>query len=277
VASLTKQKYMQWRTLALVMVIAAAATGTLANQIDSSLVRRGLSFAGAALMALLALVGRSKISPDNMREWIRARSASEGLKTEVYQFVTRCGPYREGDPFTTLSERVLAITDGVKDLNRYVAGIDPAAGSAPQDPMSIEAYLAERVNDQTTNYYRKKAASEARLVSTLRTMESVLAIAGALLGAWASVVDQAAVAPWGAVITTAIAAIAAHLAAGRHELQVTTYTATALQLERLSSRFKDAHRERPPTAAEIDRLVTACEAAISVENQGWMVHWEKPV
>jgi hypothetical protein len=276
-ADRAKRRYLRWSGGVVAMSIAAAAAATLASQVDWSPAQRAASFASAFLMAVVALVGRAKTSPEKLREWLRARSASEGLKSEVYLFVTRCGPYREDEPHLKLSDRVAAIMDATRDLTTAVADIQPADSKPPPDPMTLESYLHDRVKSQIDEYYRKKAAQEARRVSAYRSAEFGLAILGVVLGIWSGTDEHGTfLAPWAAVVTTAIAALAAHLAAGRHEYQVATYTATALQLERLSARFEDRHRHRPTTLQEIDELVTECEAAISVENQGWMTQWEKP-
>jgi hypothetical protein len=260
------------------MSIGAAAMAALASQLPWPSIQRAASFASAVLMAVVALVGRTKTSPDRLREWLRARSASEGLKSEVYLFVMRSGPYREAEPHLKLSDRLAAIADATRDLTTVVADLLPSEAKPPPDPMSLETYLQQRVRSQINEYYRRKAAQEARRVSTYRSAEFGLAIVGVVLGIWSGTSEHGPLlSPWAAVLTTAIAAVAAHLAAGRHEYQVTTYTATALQLERLSTRFEDRHRDRPATPQEIDELVSECEAAISVENQGWMTQWEKPV
>jgi len=277
-ADRAKRSYLRWSGGVVAMSIAAAAAATLASQLPWPPFQRAASFASAVLMATVALVGRTKTSPERLREWLRARSASEGLKTEAYLFVMRCGPYREDEPHLKLSDRVAVIADATRDLTTVAADILPAESRPPPDPMSLDTYLQQRVRSQINEYYRKKAAQEARRVSAYRSAEFGLAILGVVLGVWSGTGEHSApIAPWAAVVTTAIAAVAAHLAAGRHEYQVTTYTATALQLERLSARFQDRHRDRPATPQEIDELVTECEAAISVENQGWMTQWEKPV
>jgi hypothetical protein len=212
-----------------------------------------------------------------MRGWIRARSVAEGLKTEIYSYLMRAGPYRKGDALETLEGRTRDILDAVADIASLVAGVGPAKNGPPaSDTITADEYLKQRVELQIHDYYEKHAETEQRIVSLYRIAEVVLAILGAGLAAWAGFTGNGNVSHWAAVVTTAIAALAANLAAGRHEYQVTTYTATALRLKRLSSRFRDRH---PPgkwgTPDEIDSLVTECEAAISVENQGWMAQWQQ--
>jgi hypothetical protein len=147
------------------------------------------------------------------------------------------------------------------------------------DPLSIEQYIELRVNQQIEGYYTPRAASETRKVKRLRAIELWLAGGSASLAAIIAVIGAEncySMAPWSAVMTTAMAAVVAHLSLGRHEHQVTTYTPTAPHLRRLSSLFKDTHKGCTPTSQESDEFVTACESTISIENQGWMAEWEKP-
>jgi hypothetical protein len=270
-----KNSYLRWSGASLAIVTGAAFAGTAANEFPAgSGVFRLLSFASALLVGVLAVIGQFLTSPGRMRSWIRARSASEGLKSEVYLYLMRAGPYRRGDARRTLANRLGDIEVAVGDIVSMVAGIAGSAGPAQADTMTHEQYLTQRVKLQIGTYYEPRAASERRLVSRYRAVELALAILGAVLGALAGFSGHASVSRWASVVTTALAAVAAHLAAARHEYQVTTYTATALRLKQLRDRFEDSCSERgSATADEIDAFVTDCEAAISIENQGWMAQW----
>jgi uncharacterized membrane protein YoaK (UPF0700 family) len=278
-ADRARRRYARWRTASLALMVAAAIAGALAAQLEAepAFVGAALWLAGAAgvAAALVAVIGRSMLGPAKMREWIRARSASEGLKSEVYKFVMRAGPYREGDPEASFAERIADITDAMKDLDPLLAAIEPEEREPPEAPMNVDDYLDERLSSQIDGYYRKQAATEARIVARYRVVELSFTSAAAILGAIAAV-EGASIAAWVAAATTAATAVGAHLAAGRHEYELATYTATARRLERLATRFRDASEKREPTAAEIDTLVTEAEAAISAEHQGWMTEWEKP-
>lgn len=257
------------------MSTVAAILAIATNHTDGGW-RRVLAGASAVLVALVAVISRSKTGQGSLREWIRARSASEGLKTEAYQYVTRTGPYASARPAETLSKRTEDIANAARDLNHLVAGVTAKASEPLPDPMPIDAYLERRVDSQITRFYAPKAASEAKLVRRYQNAELVLAAAGAVLAGAATVVEESTLAPWTAAITTAIAGLVAHLAAGRHEYQVTTYTATRLKLQQLGSRFRDEPANVQQDPARINQLVTECEQVISVENQGWMAEWEKP-
>jgi hypothetical protein len=271
-----KSVYVGWGRVALAMSILAATLATATSHVAADPGRRALAAGSAVLVSVLAVIGRLKTGPSGLRNWVRARSASEGLKTEAYGYMTRTGPYAKAEPEQVLAQRTNDIAEAVKDLNGLVAGVSVPNAAPPADKLSIDTYLQLRVDRQISTYYAPNAAREARLVSAYRRVELVLAIVGAALTGWASVVENSKLAPWAAVVTTAIAGIAAHLAAGRHEYQVTTYAATRLRLQQLADRFRDLTPAKRADADQIDQLVSECEAVISVENQGWMAQWEKP-
>ena len=275
-ANVAKRRYLFWGRVSLGLSIVAAACATATNHVSADAGHRSLAAGSAVLVSILAVIGRRKTGPTALRNWIRARSASEGLKTEAYRYLTRTGPYATGAPAQTLSERMGELTKAVEDLNKLVAGIVGSGRPEPSDPLPIDQYLAQRVDSQIVEYYERNAAKEAKLVEGYQLVELLLAVTGAALAGWASVVSSSQLAPWSAVITTAMAGIAAHLSASRHESQVTTYTATKVRLQQLSDRFRDEARAKSPDQARIDQLVSECEAVISVENQGWMAEWEKP-
>src|SRR6266436_2277345 len=76
------------RTTALALGIGAAVLAVLAAQTAGlrSWLGRVLGFAAAAAAGLAPLVVR-RAATDQVRTWTRARSASEGLKTEVYSYL----------------------------------------------------------------------------------------------------------------------------------------------------------------------------------------------
>lgn len=276
-ADLAKSAYVGWGRAALVLSISAATLATATSHVAADPGRRALAAISSVLVSTLAVIGRLKTGPSGLRNWVRARSASEGLKTEAYAYMTRTGLYATAEPGQLLAQRTSDIVEAVKDLSRLVAGLGAPQGVPPADLLSVEAYLKLRVDRQITEYYAPHAAREARIVGFYRRVELVLAVVGAVLTGWATVVSESKLAPWAAVVTTAIAGVASHLAAGRHEYQVTTYTATKLRLQQLADRFRDLTPAKQADPGQIAQLVSEAEAAISVENQGWMAQWEQPV
>jgi hypothetical protein len=78
---------------------------------------------------------------------------------------------------------------------------------------------------------------------------------------------------WVAVVTTAGAAVTAHLAAARYDHQAITYFATANRLAGLRDAWlADPERHLP---ARVAQFVDACEHAISTENEAWLAEWTR--
>jgi hypothetical protein len=92
-----------------------------------------------------------------------------------------------------------------------------------------------------------------------------LAVLAAGLG-FVAAGTQADLGNWIAVVTTIGVATALHVASTRYEYNLLEFLRTAAELERLLNR---AEHETDPD--EVLKLALTAEAAISVENQAWMV------
>ena len=271
-ASRLKKSIATWRWIVLWLGIGGAVLETLAAQLatyapQASTVRSVLAWAGAAALAVASVVIGRKLGRYDVREWVRARSASEGLKSEVYRYLTGSGPYAETDRDAKLLARTQETMKRVEDLRRHTATTQ-ASAKEPPPPLNVEEYIERRVNDQINGYYRPTAAKLARRVARFRAAEFVLSLVAAALGVSAAAVPAEAAGAWVAVATTIAGAITAHIAAERYEYLVTTYLATADRLEFLSNQWLVGSGD-----ADAGQFVSSCEAIISVENQAWMAEW----
>jgi hypothetical protein len=267
-ADKAKSEYHGWRLVVLVLAISGAASETLASQLTATgfdLAQRILAFAGAAMIGLIPLVAAWRLKPAQLRAWVRARSASEGLKSRVYEHLTGLDEFSA----PTLSGSLGRIQTAMEDLApvRATAEADdklfPAVDSVP-------TYLEARVREQIERYYEPKSAEHARAASRLKIAQFILSAVAVVLGAAAGLTDAETVSAWVAVVTTAGTAVGSHLAAARHELLTVTYLATS---NRLKGLVRDFSAIDAPTRADELRLVNDCESAISVENQAWMAEW----
>jgi hypothetical protein len=263
-----------WRTLVLVLIICGAALQTLAadvsSQTEGSDVRWVIAAAGAVALALVALFNQMFLTPDSTREWLRARSVSEGIKSEVYTFRAGAAPYDEANAVELLHTRVQGIVQWATDLEAERRLTDEETGSSLPPPLDAEKYLQLRVDQQIEEYYRRRGRQNARLAKRYQTISTALAGTVAVLGALATVYADlsTAIGPWIAVLTTIAGSIATHAAASRYDFQATTFFATARQLEDLSRAWRAADKAR--STREWSDFVRACEDAISAENRGWM-------
>jgi hypothetical protein len=113
----------------------------------------------------------------------------------------------------------------------------------------------------------KRLADWAFYLGLLAVVMGAAASAAAATGLqWLSYIG-----PWVAVVTTAGAALTAHLAASRYNHAAMTYFATADRLTGL----RDAWRADPDRleTARVANFVDDCENAISTENEAWLAEW----
>lgn len=263
-ANRMKKRIVRARAAALGVGVAVAVLGTLAGVLADpqpalSRVLAGVAALGAALLPVL----RPGWSGRTLRDWTRARSVSEALKSEVYLWLARVGDYRGDEHGARLREKTDKVRGDGSDLLRYQAAIVSEQRALP--PVhDIASYFAVRVTGQIDTYYRRKAGELQASLRWFRTAEVVLAVLGAALGAVAAV-GGSSFAPWIAVVTTVTTAVTVHVAATRYEFQLIEFLRTADRLEQLKSKAIAGG-----SADELDALAVLAEDVISIENQAWM-------
>lgn len=225
------------RAAALLLGIATAVLAVAAHQVGglSALAGQALSAAAAVTAGVATLVQR-RISTGQIRDWTRARSASEGLKTEIYSYLGGGAAYTGSDRDQRLSAKTSGIVDAVGDLQRHTLGIEPDAKPIPL-VHDADSYTALRVNDQIRNYYRKKAVIYEGRVRRLRMAGTLLGAAAVVLAAVAAAFKVDSLNAWVPVATTIGTSVAAYVAAARYDHMVIEFLRTA---QRLVSRFGDA-------------------------------------
>jgi hypothetical protein len=259
-----KKRIGQARAAALLAAVVAAIAGTLSGVLadPAPVASRVLAFLAALSAASLPIL-RSRWSGDALKNWTRARSVSEGLKSEVYLWLAGVGDYRDDRGAQRLRDKTTAVRDDGEDLLRHLNGIEPEQRTLPEvrDPAS---YFAIRVTSQIDRYYRPKARALDRALRRFRAASTVLAWLGAGLGAATAAFGGSSYAPWIAVLTTITAALAVHVAATRNEYQLIEFLRTAYRLEQLRSQAAGADQD------QLAALVVSAEEVISIENKGWM-------
>jgi hypothetical protein len=270
-ANRLKQRIDQARLTALLLGIATAGLAVAAGQAGglSGLPGRVLS-AAAAITAGLATLVQRRAGTGQIRDWTRARSASEGLKTEIYSYLGGGTAYTgPGHRDQRLGAETRSITEAVADLQRHTLGITPDAKPIPA-VRDTGSYIAERVDEQISNYYTPKAGLYDQRVRRLRTAGGLLGVTAVVLAALAAAFQIGGLAAWVPVITTIATSVAAYIAAARYDHMVIEYLRTAQRLQHL----RQEHFDNP--ASDPAAFIDACEGAISVENQGWMARWNPP-
>lgn len=254
------------RATALWLGIIAAVLAVVAVQIGDAAAGRWVGLAAGAAAALIPFAQRLA-GKDPVEDWTRARSASEGLKTEVYSYLGGGSTYARDDRDEQLGREARAIVEAVGDLLRETGGIHLGNKDLP-GVTDVETYITERVDDQI-DWYAKKAFGYEGTARKLRMAGNALAAIAAFLGVVVAVLDQPSIAAWVPVVTTVGSSLLAHIAASRYDHLVIEYLRTAQRLENLRN-------SRVDTGMSNAAFVDACEAAISVENQAWMARWNRP-
>jgi hypothetical protein len=265
-ANRLKQSIDRARAVALVLAVAAGTLAVAAVQVAglASWAGRALA-AAAAISAGLGPMSQRRAGTDQIRDWTRARSASEALKTEVYSYLAGGSTYAGDDRVRHLGEATRRIVANVADLQRLCVGITADDKPAPA-VAGIDTYISERVSAQINSYYRPKAVLYEQRVKRLRTVGDLLAVVAVVFAGVAASFDMAGLAAWVPVATTAGTSVIAYVAAARYDHQIIEFLRTAQQLDGLLG-------SRTDTPIGNAAFVDSCEGVISIENQGWMARW----
>jgi len=264
VASQMKRRIERARTGALFLVIAVALLGALATASApfSQTLSRVLAAAAALGAGLLPLL-RSFWTGKALRDWTRARSVSEALKSHVYLWLAGAGEYGRDQDARALRRKTDEIRADAADLLQHHLRIAPQDRGLP-DVHNARSYFTVRVAAQVEGYYRPMAKHLTSRVSLARHIEILIALTGAGIGALAAGL-RTNFASWIAVVTTVGTALAVHMAAARYDYQLLVFLRTADRLARLQD---DA--AVTDSAQDLDALMLSAEEAILFENTGWM-------
>jgi hypothetical protein len=243
-ANRMKQRIERARMVALVLVVVVAVLGTTAGALAGmtpvlARVLAGLAAGAAAVLPML----RPAWTGVQLRDWTRARSISEALKSDVYLGLARAGDYRADPHAVRLREATDRLRADAADLLQHRLGIEPEQRPLPavHDPQS---YFAVRVQAQISRYYQPKADQLAARLRRFRALEIALGAGSAVLGGAAALVG-ASFASWIAVLAIIGTALATHVAAGRFEFQLIEFLRTAdrlRQLDRAATGVAGRHR-----------------------------------
>jgi hypothetical protein len=247
--------------LALTLLGAVLSAAAVVAGLDSGL-GKAIAFAAAVSVALGGLA-RAGTGAQPVRDWTRARSVSEAIKSEVFLYLSRSGGERDARGEGELDNRVQAIEDEAADLLSHTAGVT-AENRPPPAVDGLDSYLRVRVSGQLDGFYRPRARELQAKLTRVRWAEGALGVVGAILAAAAGLSEEDSLAVWVPVVTTITAAVTAHAAAARYEYLLVEYLRTALQLERLRDRRGEAATMTP------EQLIRTAEHVISVQNQAWM-------
>jgi hypothetical protein len=268
-ANRMKKRIERARLTALTATVTAAVLGAAAGltitspaawAADASRVLAVLAGLGVGVLPLL----RPYWSGERLRDWTRARSVSEALKSDVYLWLARAGEYRGDAQAARLRHETDKVRADGADLLRYRKGIVAEERPLPA-VRDLTSYFAVRVTEQIDGYYRRRARELQRRLRWFRAWGITLGGVGVIVGTVVAAGASTSLAPWIAVITTISTALAVHVAADRYDFQLIEFLRTAERLDQLQ-------RKAAATAdsTELGALAAEAEEVISIENEGWM-------
>ena len=106
-------------------LIVAAALALAGSQLKAVSLAASIVLAVAAAVALAAVgLLRGRQNVEQVRQWTRARSVSEAIKTEVFVFLCQSGRYNAADRELRLEVEVQRLSElAAGDLQRYTEGV----------------------------------------------------------------------------------------------------------------------------------------------------------
>jgi SMODS and SLOG-associating 2TM effector domain 1/Protein of unknown function (DUF4231) len=279
-ASRAKEEIGKWRKLSLGLTISGALLVTAASQAKAlgSGVVLSLSILGGLAVAAAPIVTSERLGGTSISDWARMRSVSEGLKSEAYLYLSSTPPYHKDDSDQRLRAELERITLDAADLAPRAEGMASGDVSVPA-VHDAETYATVRLASQIdpqTGYYPRSIVRERRGLDRARSARFVLSLLAAALGVVAGATENASLAAWVPVITTAAAAILADAAARRYEENLIEYSRTLIRLRAKLQQWR-AERSKAADVVALDRtFVRGCEDAISTENKSWMAGYSTP-
>ena len=265
-----------WRRWSLLLAIAGAVLATLGQQIVHLAPEGGWEkwayqapgLLGSAAIALAAYFSREITGGDRERNWIRARSAAESLKSAIYLYRAGVPPFDGPAGASQLLRRV-------RDIQGTVADVLTRALSQETDPdlspLTVDAYLALRVEDQV-RFYDDRAATYQTKTDRLRAVMLVLGAVSVVFGLLSTLSKTIPVAGWVAVTATVTAALTAYVQNQRYQALMVLYQATARRLRELESEWA-ASRKTELDRVERDTFIQDCEATMAGESGAWVAQW----
>lgn len=270
-ANRLKRNYERWRLVVLFLATLAAILGVWSSQVASQPLTQALSALAAVAAALSPFVVNAKLTSSDLHTWVRARSASEAIKSAIYQYLTSGASNREKN----LSEAQNKILHSVHDLSPDPRPSEPPRRAILAD-LSADDYLTKRVEEQINQYYLPTSARHTAAATMYKRIHLSLMLSGTVIGAANGVYGIPEVGPWIAVLSTIAAGVLAHLAAGRQEYLALSYHATADRLQDLRDEWVDGLGGKTPSSRAVGALVKRCEEVISNQNQDWHARLTQP-
>ena len=225
---------------------------------------------------LIALASRHAVG----QRWVMLRAAAEAIKSEIYRYRTRSGPYRaqhhpqdHAARQRTLSGRIDALEAHLMQTEVSSGQLTPYSGPLPPQmygagrdddglsPLDAERYLQIRVSDQL-DYYRGRV----RRLTRQRSLLQLIAIASGGVGA---LLAAAGLDIWVGLTGGIAAAALAYMGYLQVNNTIVTYNQAATKLGGREREWKALTSGQRGRRAFAD-LVARAEDVLTTELAGWV-------
>lgn len=269
-----KTKENRFRDWAAYLGLGGAALGAAAGVApETSLagipVASALGSASAGAVGFATYLSQKILKPEGQRPWTRARSLAEALKRAVWLSLFSVPPYDGSNADLVLEKRAEAFRENtVKDLP--IEAQPAVENKPPPSPAGVEDYVRSRMQEQIDWYARRVAEFTAK-VTKWKRVSGVLGLLASASGL--SMLTRFGLSSWVPVLTTATAAVAAHLASQRYQTLIPLYQDTERALRFRLARWRNLSDDQR-TDEEARSLIQDSEEIMARENESWRAEWK---
>jgi SMODS and SLOG-associating 2TM effector domain 1/Protein of unknown function (DUF4231) len=218
-------------------------------------------------------------------KWVMLRNAAEEIKSEIYQYRTKVGNYKENKDSTNnqqvsikpeekLSQQIEIINNqlmssevGLSSLSKYDGNIPPKMyGAAENDDglssLDPDKYVEIRIDDQIT-YYQGKTG---KMYKNLKILQWLIFIGGGV-GTFIAAIGLEL---WVALTATIVSVFTIYLQYNQIENILVKYNQAFTQLNNIKTWWSILSEEQKKDPLNIDKLINATESTLVTEHQTWI-------
>jgi len=262
-AARLRRSFERTQTAIVVLGVLATLLALLHDALGIAALHWAVVAAPICASALIALANRRA----GGRRWVLLRGAAEAIKTEIYRYRARTGPYGAPDRAAALAHQLDLITGQTLQTDASSGPLTPYDGALPPpmygasrdddglSPLDPERYLRLRIGDQLA-YYHGRVRDLDRRRNALQVLAITAGGAGAILAA-------AGLELWIGLTTAIGAGALVHLASLQVDATIVAYNQSA-------GRLASLRREWTARPGDFGDLVTRGESVLTTELGGWV-------
>ena len=231
-----------------------------------------LASAALFLVTLGILIWLKVQKPEDT--WYNGRAVAESIKTRTWRWVMKAEPYENNAPDEQIQKEFLSDLKAILTQNRSLSSSlewNPNLGEAISNEMKairklslterLDVYKKERIDDQSTWYYKKSQFNKRRAKQWF--VVSIVLHSAAVLMLLYRIKEPTTLLPI-EVIATAASAVLTWLQAKKHNELNSSYSLAAHEIVLIKSESASIN-----TVQQLSDFVVNSEAAFSREHTQW--------